>query len=141
MVTYEASISIAAPREAVWRSLADVAEWPDWLPTVASVHALDAVRLQLGARFVLKQPKLRPATWVVTVLEPPRRFVWEARSLGLKMTAEHIVDEAASGANVSLRFSFDGFLGGLLGRLFRATTQSYLAQEAAALKRKAEACS
>ena len=139
MVTYEVSISIAAPRETVWRSLADVSVWPEWLPTVMSVRALDATRLELGARFVVRQPKLQPATWVVTVLEPPRRFVWVARSPGLRMTAEHVVEESASGAAVSLRFSFGGFLGGLIGRLFRTTTEAYLAQEAAALKRKAEA--
>jgi carbon monoxide dehydrogenase subunit G len=139
MVTYEASISIAAPRAAVWKSLADVAAWPDWLPTVESVRTLDAAHLELGARFVVKQPKLQPATWVVTVLEPPHRFVWAARSPGLRMTADHVVDESASGAAVSLRFSFGGFLGGLIGRVFRATTEAYLAQEAAALKHKAEA--
>ena len=139
MVTYEASISIATPRDSVWHPLADVAAWPDWLPTVASVRPLDSARLELGARFVVRQPKLKPATWVVTVLEPPRRFVWAARSPGLRMTAEHIVDESASGAAVLLRFSFGGFLGGLIGRLFRATTEAYLAQEAAALKQKAEA--
>jgi uncharacterized protein YndB with AHSA1/START domain len=138
MPTYEASISIAAPRETVWRPLADVAAWPDWLPTVTSVRALDAAQLELGARFLVKQPKLQPATWVVTVLEPPRRFVWAAHSPGLRMTADHVVDESLSGATVSLRFSFGGFLGGLIGRLFRATTEAYLAQEAAALKRKAE---
>jgi uncharacterized membrane protein len=139
MLTCEVSISIAAPREVVWRSLADVTAWPDWLPTVDSVRALDATHLVLGARFVVKQPKLQLATWVVTVLDPPRRFVWAARSPGLRMTAEHVVDGSASGAIVSLRFSFGGFLGGLIGRLFRATTEDYLAQEASALKRKAEA--
>jgi uncharacterized protein YndB with AHSA1/START domain len=139
MLTYEASISIAAPREAVWRSLADVAGWPNWLPTVTSVRALDTAHLELGAHFVVKQPKLRPATWVVTVLEPPRRFVWTARSPGLRMIADHIVDESASGATVLLRFSFGGLFGGLVGRLFRATTKAYLAREAAALKGKSEA--
>ena len=138
MVTYEASISIATSRDTVWRWLSEVAAWPEWLPTVASVRVLDAARLQLGARYVVRQPRLRPTTWVVTVLEPPRRFAWAARSPGLRMTADHVIGESPSGATVLLRFSFGGFLGGLIGRLFRATTESYLAQEAAALKHKAE---
>jgi hypothetical protein len=54
------------------------------------------------------------------------------------MTADHVVDESRSGATASLRFSFGGLFGGLIGRLFRATTETYLAQEAAALKHKAE---
>ncbi len=54
------------------------------------------------------------------------------------MTADHMIDESQSGATISLRFSLRGFLGRLIGRLFRATTESYLAQEAAALKHQAE---
>lgn len=68
MPTYEASISIAAPRESVWRVLSAVAAWPEWLPTVTSVQALDGDPLKLGSRYTVRQPKLRPATWVVTEL-------------------------------------------------------------------------
>ena len=140
MPSYEASISIAAPGEAVWRVLADVAAWPEWLPTVESVQPLDGKPLSAGFKYVVRQPKLRPATWVVTELAPPRRFVWQARSPGLSMVAEHTVTESPAGAsNVQLRFSFSGLLGPLIGRLFRSVTERYLAQEAAALKRKVEA--
>jgi len=138
MLAYEASISIAAPGDAVWHELSDVVDWPAWLPTVESVDALDSTALEIGSRFVVKQPKLRPAVWVVVVLEPPRRFVWIARSPGLEMLAEHIVEAAGQGARVLLRFSFGGLLGGLIGRLFRTTTVTYLEREAAALKRRAE---
>ena len=140
MPTYEACASISAPPVAVWRILADVAAWPEWLPTVARVDALDTRSLRQGSRFVVRQPKLLPATWVVTELDEPNRFVWKARSPGLMMTAEHMVDaQGPSGSSVLLRFSFNGVLGGFLGRVFRPITERYLAQEAASLKRKAEA--
>lgn len=139
MPSYEASISIGASSEAVWRVLANVAAWPEWLPTVENVQPLDGNPLSVGFRYVVRQPKLRPATWTVTELAPPRRFVWQARSPGLSMVAEHTVTESLPGASdVQLRFSFSGLLGPLIGRLFRSVTERYLAQEAAALKRKVE---
>jgi len=135
MPAYSAFISIAAPRESVWRVLAAVVAWPEWLPTVSSVQPLDGKPLKIGARYTVHQPKLRPATWVVTELEPPRCFVWQARSPGLLMIAVHTIEEApAGGSRVVLRFSFAGVLGAPLGWLFRSTTERYLAQEVASLK-------
>jgi uncharacterized membrane protein len=140
MPTYETSISIAAPRDAVWRVLSNVAAWPEWLPTVTSVQPLDGKALNVGNRYVVRQPKLRPATWRVMELEQPRRFAWLAQSPGLQMFADHIVDEGLPGtSNVVLRFAFNGLLGGLVGRLFRSITESYLAKEAASLKQNVEA--
>ena len=139
MPSYDASISIDAPGESVWRVLAAVVAWPEWLPTVNSVQPLDGSQLKVGFRFVVRQPKLRPATWIVTELEPLRRFVWQARSPGLLMVAEHTVEEHPPGkSRVILRFSFNGLLGPPIGRLFRPVTERYLSQEAASLKRKIE---
>ncbi len=81
MPSYDASVSIAATKESVWRVLASVATWPEWLPTMTSVEPLDSQPLSLGAKYKIIQPKLRPATWVVTILDPPRRFAWESRLL------------------------------------------------------------
>lgn len=140
MPTYETFTSIAAPQEAVWRVLSDVAAWPSWLPTVAKVEPLDGEVLRLGARFLVHQPKLRPATWTVIELEEPRRFVWVAQSPGCKMLAEHTVDKEWSDVSrVVLRFSFTGPLGSLLGWLFRSAAENYIGQEAFALKKKVEA--
>ena len=137
---YEQTISITAPREEIWRVLSDVAEWPVWLPTVSTVQPLDGDSLRIGARYVVRQPNLRPTTWVVTDLEEDVRFVWVALSPGLRMTAAHTIEEFQSGIfTVVLRFTFAGLLGGLTGWLFRSTTESYLAQEAASLKQRVAA--
>jgi len=139
MPAYEASTSIAAPRDAVWGVLSDVAAWSEWLPTVDSVQPLDGKPLNIGYRYVVRQPHLRPATWVVTELEQTRRFVWVARLPGLRMVAEHTINEGSSGmSEVVLRFSFTGLLGALVGRLFGPVTESYLVQEATSLKQKVE---
>ena len=142
MPSYDASLAICAPRESVWRTLAAVVAWPKWLPTVRAVEALDGEPLQVGCRYLVRQPKLRPATWVVTELAPPRCFVWQARSPGLVMTASHTIEESSLGESlVTLRFSFTGLLGAPIGRLFRSTTERYLAQELASLRSVVEGVS
>ena len=139
MPTYESSILISAEAGAVWHVLSDVAKWPEWLPTVTKVTPLDTTSIALGTRFVVLQPKLRPAKWKVTHIETARRFVWVARSPGLRMVAEHAVTPHDAGSStVVLRFTFAGLLGGIIGKLFRSITEQYLAQEAAALKSRVE---
>ncbi len=139
MPSYSASAHIAAPVESVWHVLAAVVAWPQWLPTVSSVQALDGEPLAVGSRYVVRQPKLRPATWRVTEVQPPGRFVWQARSPGLLMVAEHAIEEASRGnCRVTLRYSFSGLLGPLVGRLSRSDTGRYLSQEVASLKSRAE---
>jgi uncharacterized membrane protein len=139
MITYESSTSIDAPAEAVWRVLSDVVQWPKWLPTVSRVEPLNGTSLRLGSRFVVHQPGLRPATWTVSEIDEPRRFAWVARSPGIRMVAEHDVTQDSSAiSRVVLRFSFGGLLGGIVGRIFRNVTESYLAQEATSLKQRVE---
>lgn len=139
MPSYNASVSIASAREAVWRVLATVTDWPTWLPTVSSVEALDGRPLALGARYKIIQPKLRPAIWTVTNLEPPRRFAWQSRSQGVLVVADHMIEDLSPGkSNVLLRISFSGLLTAPVGWFARSVMESYLAQEAAALKLKAE---
>jgi uncharacterized membrane protein len=139
MLSYTASVSIAAPHESVWPVLAAVSSWPGWVPTVISIESLDSSSLSIGARYKIVQPKLRPATWIVTSVEPPRRFTWESRLPGILVVADHIIEEAFPGkCNVVLRVSYSGLLGAFVGRVLRSITERYLAQEAAALKLKVE---
>jgi len=139
MLTYESSTSVDAPVEAVWRVLSDVSQWPNWLPTVSRVEPLNGKSLRVGSRFVVHQPRLRPATWTVSEIDESRRFVWVARSPGIQMVAEHdVTKDSPATSRVVLRFSFGGLLGGLIGRIFRNVTESYLAQEASSLKQQVE---
>jgi uncharacterized membrane protein len=133
-------MDIRAPAARVWNLLSAVESWPRWLPTVARVEVLDGTPLQIGRRYRIEQPKLRPALWTVTVLEPGRRFTWEARSPGMTMVADHFVEPVGTDAvRVHLSFVFKGPLGALFGRLFGRLTREYLAQEAVALKQQAQA--
>jgi len=142
MATYKATAEVNAPVERVWTVLSAVESWPSWLPTVSSVEPLDGTPIAIGARFRLRQPRLRPAVWKVTELEPPVRFAWTAKSPGMELFADHALERIDPGTTrVHLRFEFGGWLSCLLSAAYGSLTQAYLAQEAQALKRASESAS
>src|SRR5215468_4254832 len=139
MLRYEASASIRAPVESIWPVLSDVLHWNRWTPTILQVEALDGAEIAPGRRFRVLQPRLRPAIWRVTSVESPTRFTWEARAIGTRMTADHVLARSAPGeTDLTLAFSFAGPLGGLVGRMTGRLVQSYLDTEAASLRRVSE---
>jgi len=139
MPQYSTSISINTSQEAVWKILSDVAHWHEWTPTVTKVEVLDQPELKLGNRYKIYQPKLQPAVWTVTVLTPPSNFIWESKMPGMVMVAEHTVHATSSNqADVTLKFAFQGFLGEIIGKLYRKTVESYIATEAQSLKKRVE---
>lgn len=135
-----ASKEIAAPASQVWKHLASVLAWPEWLPTVTAVEPVHGRTLEPGARFRVVQPGLRPQVWTVTVVEPEHRFVWESHSPGVSLWANHLV--RATGADsciVELEFRFSGPIGRLIGILFGRKAQTYVEIEADRLKHVSEA--
>lgn len=139
MPKFETSILISARQEAVWKILSDVARWPEWLPTITSLEPLDGAPLQVRARYKILQPKLSPATWVVTELDPPRRFVWESRRPGVVSAGDHVIEEMDDeNVRVTLRLEFTGFLSGLVASMFGSLTQGNIEKEAQTLKRMVE---
>ena len=139
MAAYEATSDIQAPAERVWAVLSDVQTWPQWMPTVSSVEPLREMALQVGCRYRVTQPKLRPTVWVVSVVEAGRRFEWRAKSPGMELVADHVMESTGQGGTrVRLRFEFRGLVGAFLGAAFGALTRNYLSQEAQALKDRVE---
>ena len=139
MPKYSTSISIDADQESVWKVLSDVAHWSEWTPSVTKVEILDQPELKLNNHYKVFQPKLQPATWTVTALVPPASFVWESSMPGMHMIAEHMVRAVnANQAEVTLSFAFHGFLGEIMGRLYRNMVESYIATEAQSLKKRVE---
>jgi hypothetical protein len=93
----------------------------------------------MGARFHVRQPKLRPSVWEVTQLEAGRRFVWTTSAPGFAIRADHIVEAAgADESELTLTIRFSGVFGPLLGLLAAGTVKDYLAIEASSLKSCAE---
>jgi hypothetical protein len=139
MPTCESSLLIDADPAAVWNVLSNVAEWPHWLPTVTEVRPLDGSPIVEGRRFFVRQPSLKPNVWRVSRVDAPNLFVWETRSPGIRMIAEHaVVPRPGGSSSVSLRFSFFGPVGLVIGLVLRRMTARFLVREAAALKERVE---
>jgi uncharacterized protein YndB with AHSA1/START domain len=132
------TVGIQAAPAQVWQVMSDVEAWPSWTASVTSVHLLDAGPLRVGARAVVRQPRLPVATWRVTDLVPGPSFTWVARGPGLRTTGRHEVVPDGDWSTATLTLDQEGPLGGLVGRLTRDLTERYLALEADGLKRRSE---
>lgn len=133
---------IAAPPETVWSLISDVRHWPDLLPaTVTSVTPLDPARPeQVGARYVMEQPRISRATWVLTEWSPTRRFTWTSRSLGVTTTGSHVVEPLPDGGSrATLAIQWTGPLAPVVRLAYGKLTQRYVDIEGGNLKERAEA--
>jgi uncharacterized membrane protein len=133
-------VVINAGANEVWRTYSDVERWPDWTPSVRHVEYVDSRELAVGSRVRIAQPRLPTAVWEVTALEPGRSWTWVARARGMRTTAVHTV-EAVEPDRTRVRMTLEqhGPLGAIAGRLYARLTRSYLAAEAAGLRKRCEA--
>jgi uncharacterized protein YndB with AHSA1/START domain len=131
---FKITVDIAAPPPLVWSVLANVERWPGWAPSISRVKKLSAGPLQVGSRVRVHQPKLPPAFWRVTELNPGADFTWISRAPGVRVTARHEVAAAVNGSYVTLSIRYEGLLGGLLARCTGNLNEDYLAVEAGGLK-------
>ena len=139
MADFATSIDIAASPERVWAVLSDLERWPDWTPSMRSLKRLDSGPLAVGSTVRVHQPKLRPANFVVTRLEPGRGFDWVTRSIGLTVTGRHWIEPISAGSRVTLSIHFVGTLAPLITWLTRRLIVRYVDLEANGLKQRSEA--
>jgi uncharacterized protein YndB with AHSA1/START domain len=139
---FSITTEVDAPPEVVFAVLSEVERWPEWTPTVTRVERLGnaGAPLALGGRLRIVQPKVPPAEWTVTALEPGRGFRLFSHSPGATVEANHWAEPAEGGhrSRVTLSVTFAGFLGRVIGWMMRGLNERYLAQEAAGLKRRSE---
>lgn len=140
MREFSAVIDIEAEPRRVCEVLFDVPKWPAWTPTIDSARQIDPGPMQVGSRFDVRQPKLRPATWRVTNVDPSGGFDWTAAMPGLVMDGLHRVEAMDNGARsrVTLAFVLSGLLSAPAALVYGKLIASYVATEAAALKRRCE---
>lgn len=130
-------VDIAAPPSRVWAVIADVERWREWTASITRIELLDGT-FHEGARARVRQPKLPPAVWQVTRVEPERGFTWVSRSPGALVTAHHDIEAVGAASRVTLAIRYEGLVGRLVGRLFAGITRRYVRMEADGLKRRAE---
>jgi uncharacterized membrane protein len=136
----ERVIDIAAPREQVWAVMSDVERWPEWTASVTSIELLDQGAFRVGSRTRNRQPRLPPAVWTVTALEPGHAFEWQNTAPGLKSVASHRVDAAGDLASrITLSIMWSGPLAPVFRLLFGKLSRRYVEMEAQGLKRRCEA--
>lgn len=136
---YQTSVVIDAQPAVVWSVLADVERWPEWTATMRSVRWVGTDRLELGARAQIAQPKLPNSVWEVTDLDPGTSFTWVSHRSGVTVAATHVLGTDEAGwTGVDLTIELSGGLAWLAGMVTGKLSRSYLAIEAAGLKRRAE---
>lgn len=135
---FSISVEIKAPVDRVFEVMADTGRWHEWTPSITSIKRLDDGGFAVGSKAVIRQPKLPPALWTVTAIEPGRSFTWENRALGIRVIALQSAEAIGSGSRVTLSLRYEGLLAKLLARLTRNLTNRYLAMEASGLKSRSE---
>lgn len=97
--------------------------------------------LVVGARVAVRQPRLRPATWVVDHLTENDRFCWHTGGPGYRIDADHRLEASPNGTDTHVRLTatMTGWLARPLWLLIGRTIRRYVDQEAAALKQYCEA--
>jgi uncharacterized membrane protein len=132
------TIEIAAPTQRVWEVMSDPERWHEWTPSIRRVKLFGGGPLAVGTRAMIRQPKLPPALWTVTALEPGRSFTWVSVAPGLRVVASHVVEPTGDGSRAVLSIEFHGLFGRVWGRMSRAITERYLALEATGLEARSE---
>lgn len=139
MTEFGTAVEISAPPERVWAVMSDIERWPEWATSVTRIERLDTGPLAVGHRARIRQPRLLPAVWQVTALEPGRGFTWVTRSPGVRVTGRHWVEPSSAGSRAHITLRFDGILARVIARLTGTLTTRYLALEARGLKERSEA--
>jgi len=134
----ETTVDIAASPERVWSVMSEVLLMPTWSDSMTSVELDPPGPLAVGSRARIVQPKLSPATWVVTEVTPLRSFTWVSTAMGATVTAFHSITPTSSGSSVTLAVEYDGRFSTAVAGLTRKITTKYLRMEADGLKRASE---
>ncbi len=135
-------VQIAAPIDAVWETLTDLANYSDWNPFMVSAEGRAAVGQRLTNR--MQPPGGRAMTFkpVVTVVEPGVAFEWLGR-MGLPgiFDGRHRFDLASSengGTLLVQREQFDGVLVRFMRKSLDSKTLAGFVAMNAALKARVE---
>jgi hypothetical protein len=141
------AIEIAAPPEAVWAVLTDLANYPQWHPAYLSVTG----QLTVGSRLTIKTTSPStgdPITLKVTVVtvEPDSELAWVSKVAGVTTIKRRFLLQAVDGGTALTQAGTYRGLGGGRGPGGRrgalktlATLQGSYAETDEAIKRQAEA--
>jgi hypothetical protein len=138
MRTFSISVDICASTQRVWEVMVDTGRWHEWTPSVTDVKRLETGSFAVGSAVLIRQPKLPPAKWTVTEVDPGRSFTWASVGPGVRVVACHAVVSVGDGSRATLSIEVQGMLGGILWRMTRDITERYVTFEAKGFKARSE---
>ena len=142
----EIEADIAAPLEAVYATVTDIAHWQDFIRAVERLEILNPGPVAVGTKFRETRTMFgRTATEEMTVatLAPPHRFDLTAENHGTRYRAVHEITAAPDGSRLRLVFegtavTFGARLGMVIGFLFKGAVTKQLQSDLADIKAEAE---
>jgi len=137
MYLFECEATLQAAPAAVWAVWTDVARWPEW-DVSKEIARLDGP-FEPGVSGWLKQRGNLGGPFIVTAVEPGRRWVSECPMLLGKVVFDHVLEPVATGGvRVVKRVEAEGGIAPL-ARLFVPKMRRDIAESLAALGRQAAA--
>lgn len=142
----EIGTDIAAPPEAVYATITDIAHWQDFIRAVERLEILNPGPVAVGTKFRETRTMFgRTATeeMTVAVLDPPRRFDLTAENHGTCYRAVHEITATPGDSRLRLVFegtavTFGARLGMVIGFLFKGAVTKQLQSDLADIKAEAE---
>ena len=134
----EKSLIINANPKEVYTILTRLEYWNRWTKSISSISLLDRNKFKVGARIKVLQPKLPSAIWTIAEIIENQSLVWEKKSFGLKMKAQHSIIITNNDTLVTLRVVYEGFLAKLYYKLTSSLTDQYMTMEINGLKNESE---
>lgn len=136
------TITIAAPREVVWRTFLEVERWPEWSPW--GLDPSHEPGFEVGARFfVTSSAPLLPFATLrfpcrLTALENAKVICWDGKVLGVSGYHRFTLEDIPEGCHVLSEEEFRGPLA-LLLRPLRTIIEGRVVDFLSCLKSAAEA--
>jgi hypothetical protein len=129
---------IRAQPEHIFKVLTDIEQWNQWTKSIIDISFVGSGGLKVGAKIKVLQPQLPPAVWTITEISKNKSLTWEKRSFGLKMIANHIIEESNKETIVKLQIIYQGFMARFFYKLSSALTKRYMTMEITGLKERCE---
>ncbi len=134
----EHTFEVPAPPERVWQVMSDVERWHEWTPSITGIRRFGRGPFAVGSRALVRQPKLPPALWTVTDLQPGREFTWVSVAPGLRVAGIHRAEPAPGGTRATLSVVMSGWFARPWWWLTEGITRRYVGWEAEGLKARCE---
>lgn len=133
MKRFAASITVAAPVEAVWRALADISSWPRWEPNTQSAEGIPVKDAALSFQFAYAD---QPVSVRVTAIDEPFLLEWTGGNEQVTGVRTHRVTPEGEGSRVEVSQVFSG---AAVDQLRLPDLDKAFAQFVSALKKRVEA--